>query len=1003
MNQQRGSMGKTLVIAEKPSVAQDIVRALTPVAGKFDKHEDSFENDKYVVTSAVGHLVEIQAPEQFDVKRGKWSFAHLPVIPPYFDLKPVDKTKSRLNAVVKLAKRKDVTELVNACDAGREGELIFRLIEQYAFGDDAAPARKGAAAARKPVRRLWLQSMTPQAIRDGFDRLRSDRQMEGLANAARSRSEADWLVGINGTRAMTAFNSRDGGFFLTTVGRVQTPTLAVVVEREEQIRKFVSRDYWEIHATFLAEAGEYQAKWFEPNWKKNPEDAEQRADRVWSQREAMAIADAVRGKAATVTEESKPTTQASPGLFDLTSLQREANGRFGYSAKTTLALAQSLYERHKALTYPRTDSRHLPEDYLPVVKNTMGMLAGSGMRHLAPFAQQAMDGNYVKPTKRIFDNAKVSDHFAIIPTLQAPSGLSDAEQRLYDLVVRRFLSVFFPSAEFLVTTRISQSVGHSFKTEGKVLVKPGWLAIWGKEAASEVEGAKEGEKGQSLVPVKPGEMVRAEVVDPRGLKTRPPARYSEATLLSAMEGAGKVIEDDELREAMAEKGLGTPATRAAIIEGLINEKYMLREGRELIPTAKAFQLMTLLRGLGVEELSRPELTGDWEYKLSQMEHGHLSRDEFMREIAQMTERIVRKAKEYDRDTVPGDYATLKTPCPNCGGVVKENYRRYTCTGRNGEGEGCGFSFTKIPAGRAFELQEVEQFLRDKKIGPLEGFRSKAGWPFTAEIALKYSDEDKNWKLEFDFGKEDNPAETGEIVDFSGQEPLGPCPKCGARVFEFGNNYVCEKSVPTAQQATPTCDFKSGKIILQQPVAREQMAKLLATGKTDLLDKFVSMRTRRAFKAFLAWDAEAGKVNFEFEPRTSKFPPRKGAPAKAAKEPAAKYTPTAKAAKTAAGKTAAKKAPAKKAAPAKNAAAKAPRKTGAGLKPSPQLAAVIGADPVARTEVVKKLWDYIKANGLQDATNKRAINADDKLLPVFGKPQVTMFELAGIVGKHLTAQ
>jgi DNA topoisomerase-3 len=417
---------KTLVIAEKPSVAQDIVRALTPVAGKFEKHEDHFENDKYIVTSAVGHLVEIQAPEEFDVKRGKWSFAHLPVIPPYFDLKPVDKTRSRLNAVVRLAKRKDVGDLVNACDAGREGELIFRLIEQYAFGTDGLTAGKKGLPP-KPVRRLWLQSMTPQAIREGFEKLRSDQQMQGLASAARSRSEADWLVGINGTRAMTAFNSRDGGFFLTTVGRVQTPTLAVVVEREEQIRKFVSRDYWEIHATFLAEAGEYQAKWFDPNWKKNPDDAELRADRVWSQRDAVAIADAVRGKSASVTEESKPTTQASPGLFDLTSLQREANGRFGYSAKTTLALAQSLYERHKALTYPRTDSRHLPEDYLPVVRNTMGVLAGSGMRHLAPFAQQAMDEGYVKPTKRVFDNAKVSDHFAIIPTLQAPSGLSDAE------------------------------------------------------------------------------------------------------------------------------------------------------------------------------------------------------------------------------------------------------------------------------------------------------------------------------------------------------------------------------------------------------------------------------------------------------------------------------------------------------------------------------------------------------------------------------------------------
>jgi DNA topoisomerase-3 len=987
-------MTKTLVIAEKPSVAQDIVRALTPDAGKFEKHDEYFESDNYIVTSAVGHLVEIQAPEEFDVKRGKWSFAHLPVIPPYFDLKPVDKTKTRLNAVIKQAKRKDVSNIVNACDAGREGELIFRLIEQYAGGNKGGKF----VPLGKPVKRLWLQSMTPQAIRDGFAQLRTDKQMLGLADAARSRSEADWLVGINGTRAMTAFNSRDGGFFLTTVGRVQTPTLAVVVEREEQIRKFISRDYWEIHATFLAAAGEYQAKWIDPKWKKNPDDAEIKADRVWSEREAMAIADAVRGKAATVTEEATPTTQASPALFDLTSLQREANGRFGYSAKTTLALAQSLYERHKALTYPRTDSRHLPEDYVAVVKNTMGMLADSGMKHLAPFAKQAIDGSYVKPMKRIFDNAKVSDHFAIIPTLQAPSGLSDAEQKLYDLVVKRFLSVFFPSAEFMVTTRISQAVGHSFRTVGKVLVKPGWLAIWGKEVAEEGD-----ENDKTLVAVKPGEMVRAEVVEPKGLKTRPPARYSEATLLGAMEGAGKMVEDDELREAMQEKGLGTPATRAATIEGLINEKYMFRDGRELIPTAKAFQLMTLLRGLGIEELSKPELTGEWEYKLAQMEHGKLSRDAFMLEIAEMTKHIVKKAKEYDRDTVPGDYATLSTPCPNCGGIVKENYRRYTCTGKSGTGEdACGFSFGKTPAGRTFEPAEVEEFLREKKIGPLEGFRSKAGWPFTAEIVLKFSEEDKNWKLEFDFGNESDPAETGEVIDFSGQESLGPCPKCGARVFEWGKNYLCEKSVPTADQATPSCDFKTGQIILQQPVSREQMQKLLATGKTDLLDKFVSMRTRRAFKAFLAFDKEAGKVNFEFEPRASKFPPRKTAGGAGAKEPAAKYTATAKAAKTAA-KTSAKKAPAKKAAPAKKTAApKAPRKTGAGLKPSADLAAVIGVEPVARTEVIKKLWDYIKANGLQDATNKRAINADAKLLPVFGKPQVTMFELAGIVGKHLSA-
>jgi DNA topoisomerase-3 len=377
----------------------------------------------------------------------------------------------------------------------------------------------------------------------------------------------------------------------------------------------------------------------------------------------------------------------------------------------------------------------------------------------------------------------------------------------------------------------------------------------------------------------------------------------------------------------------------------------------------------------VEELSKAELTGEWEYKLAQMEHGKLSRAAFMDEIARMTEHIVKKAKEYDRDTVPGDYATLATPCPNCGGVVKENYRRYSCTGK-GTQPPCGFSFGKSPAGRTFEVAEAEALLRDKHIGPLEGFRSKAGWPFTSEIVLRFDEEANNWKLEFDFGDDKN-ADTGEIVDFSQQDTLGPCPVCGAPVFEHGSNYVCEKSVPTLAQPTPSCNFKTGKVILQQPVERAQVEKLLATGKTDLLDKFVSMRTRRPFKAFLSWNKDEGKVTFEFEPRTSKFPPRKTY---------AKAAPAAAARKTVAAK--------------KAATPKAPRKPGAGLQPSDALAAVIGAQPVARTEVIKKLWDYIKANGLQDAQDKRAINADAKLRPVFGKDQVTMFELAGIVGKHL---
>ena len=926
-------MSKTLIIAEKPSVAQDIVRALTTTAGKFEKHEDHFENERYVVSSAVGHLVEIKAPDEYDVKRGKWSFANLPVVPPHFDLAPIDKAKSRLNALVKLVKRKDVGDLINACDAGREGELIFRLIVQFADNLKTPLA--------KPVRRLWLQSMTPQAIRDGFDNLRSDKQMLGLADAARSRSEADWLVGINGTRAMTAFNSRDGGFFLTTVGRVQTPTLSIMVEREEKIRKHVSRDYWEVKAGFLvpqgpgaaraapqgdlgalgrpggpeAAAGGYEGKWFDPKFKKGPAagaaadalpDPDRRADRLWNERDANAVRDAVLGQPGTVTEEAKPSTSASPLLYDLTTLQREANSRFGFSAKTTLGLAQALYEKHKVLTYPRTDSRALPEDYLDTVKQTFQMIASEDMpgplRELAQHARKGLRDGYVKPTKRVFDNSKVSDHFAIIPTLQAPKSLTEIEAKLYDLVVKRFIAVFYPSAEFMVTTRITQVAGHHFQTNGKVLVNPGWLAVYGKEAQDE---------DANLVPVNPNEAVRTEHVAVNALKTKPPARYTEATLLSAMEGAGKLIDDDELREAMAEKGLGTPATRAQVIEGLIAEKYILREGRELCPTAKSFQLMTLLRGLAIEDLTKPELTGNWEHQLAEMEHGRLSRADFMQDIAAMAERIVRKAKEYDRDTIPGDYATLATPCPNCGGVVKENYRRFSCTGADGVSEGCGFSMTKIPAGRSFELPEVETFLRDHKIGPLEGFRSKAGWPFTAELKLVHDTEISNWKLEFDFGDDAKNADgEAEAIDFSGQPSMGSCPKCKGHVYEHGANYACQHAV----SAPVTCDFKTGKIILTQPVSFEQVTKLLAIGKTDLLEGFVSNRTKRKFKARLVWDANEGKVTFEFEPRAAKFPAKTGAAgvgaaALAAVRPAAKKAVAKKAARPAAKKAAARKRPA----------------------------------------------------------------------------------------------
>jgi DNA topoisomerase-3 len=829
-------MGKALIIAEKPSVAGDIAKAL----GGFKKHDDFYESDHYVLSSAVGHLLELCVPEQFDVKRGKWTFAHLPIIPPHFDLQPIDKNASRLKLLLKLIKRPDVDTLINACDAGREGELIFRYIVQY-------------SNARKTIKRLWLQSMTLPAIREGFAQLRDDASMRPLADAAVCRSESDWLVGINGTRAMTAFNSKTGGFHLTTVGRVQTPTLAILVEREDRIKNFVPRDYWEIHGTFAAKAGEYPGRWFDEKFAKKNGDTDLKPERVWDAKAAEAIRAKCLGKPGVVTEESKPTSQLSPLLYDLTSLQREANGRFGFSAKTTLSLAQALYERHKVLTYPRTDSRALPEDYLDTVKHTLGMLEQTSY---GTFAGHILKSGWVKPNKRIFNNAKVSDHFAIIPTSLAPRHLNEMEAKLYDMVTKRFLAVFYPAAEFLVTTRITRVEGEPFKSEGKVMTNAGWMAVYGKEVQTD--------DTPTLVPVQPKETVQTTNVEVIATQTKPPPRFTEATLLSAMEGAGKLVEDEELREAMREKGLGTPATRASIIEGLIYEKYVLRQGRELQPTAKAFSLIALLRGLGIPELSSPELTGDWEFKLRRMARGQMHRADFMQEIADMTRDIVTKAKRHESDTVPGDFGTLKVPCPKCGGEIHENYKKFQC-------QKCDFSLWKIVAGRQLEIPEVEELIAKRRVGPLQGFRSKLGKPFSAPIILTPDLEPK-----FDFGPDQSEVNgPAAPVDFTGQEPLGKCPKCGGRVFDTAMNYVCENAVGPKR----TCKFRSGKIILQRPIERAQMQKLLTTGKTDLLEKFIS-RKGRPFKAFLV--AKDGRVEFEFEPRepkTRKSAARTGEPGK----------------------------------------------------------------------------------------------------------------------------
>ena len=823
-------MAKSLVIAEKPSVAQDLARAL----GKFERQGDYFENENLVISSAVGHLLEIAPPEGSEPARGKWKIENLPSIPPHFDLVPIEKNAARLAVLKKLIKRKDIDRIVNACDAGREGELIFRNVVR-------------ASGIQKPQSRLWLQSMTPEAIRTAFNRLRTDAEMLPLADAAMSRAEADWLVGINSTRALTAFNSADGGFHKTPAGRVQTPTLAILVEREEKIRAFTPKTYFEVFADFAVTAGSYRGRWLDESFQKKGADEDAKAERLWDRTRAESIRAKCLGKTGEVEEEKKPTTQAPPLLYDLTTLQREANQRFGFPARMTLQIAQALYEKHKVLTYPRTDSRFLPEDHLPTAKSVLASIPDPT---LARHAARALESGWVRPNKRVFNNAKVSDHFAIVPTGTIPKTLDDKEQRIFDLVTRRFIAVFFPAAQFEVTTRITRVEGEAFKTDGKVIVDPGWMAVYGRQAENEEDSEK------SVCAVRPGETAQVEAVEVRESETKPPARFNEATLLSAMEGAGKLVDDEELREAMSERGLGTPATRAQIIEGLLAEGYLLRQGRELVATAKGMSLITLLRDLHAEALTKPELTGEWEFRLKQMERGQLSRADFMAQIGTLTRDLVEKVRAGMGKEVSGQFRPLEVNCPRCGNLgFKESFRCYECAG-------CKLTVWKTMAAREFEREEVESLLAHGKVGPLEGFRSKLGRAFAAHVHL---DEGSEWKQRFDFEK----AEAGEAtMDLSDAPRIALCPVCKqGQVVETDAAFLCEHA------ATRSCKFRMGKVILQQPITTDQAKKLCEAGKTDLLRRFISKKGR-PFSAFLKLDGE--KVGFEFEERKPKAPKAKGA-------------------------------------------------------------------------------------------------------------------------------
>ncbi|HKI21904.1 MAG TPA: DNA topoisomerase 3 [Gaiellaceae bacterium] len=724
---------KTLIIAEKPSVARDIVGALP---GSFDEHKNFYESDDYVVTFAVGHLLELSDPEDYDPAWKSWKLDNLPIIPDEFKVRPRDKkSATQLNLIHKLLKRKDVDRVVNACDAGREGELIFTHIYE-------------TSETGKPVDRLWINSMTKAAIRDGFEKLRPAGQLEPLRDAARSRSEADWLVGMNATRAATT--RRGWGAGVVSLGRVQTPTLAMMVKREREIQAFTPEPYWLVHATFDPR---YNGLWFEGD-----------ETRLKDGKRADEIVENVIGKTGRVESvERKEQSERAPLLYDLTALQRDANRRFGFSARRTLSAAQSLYEGKKAITYPRTNSRWLSGDLVPQLKPTA--------ETLVPIPDYERGARFVLgldqlPLARVVNDTKVDDHHAIIPTDIAHdvSAFTPDERRIFDLVARRFLAVFHPPARYARTTVVTEVEGERFRTRGKVTLEAGWRRVYGVEVADPAKQDEDAEGEGELPELKQGQEVRCAQAEAEAKETKPPPRYTEATLLSSMETAGKLVDDEELREAMKERGLGTPATRAEIIETLIRREYIERAGKDLQPTPKGMSVVTMLEE---HPITSAELTGDWEKQLSDIEHGNGARSAFMDGIAGFAKTTVEQIASLPDDKIKVERVELGL-CPKCGAetgeILKENSRAYGCTSwKSREEPGCGFVIWKRVAGRTLTPEIARQLLADGRTTEvLSGFRSRAGKPFRARLLLK-----EDGKVEFEFPvskrrQQEQEAEEGQV-------------------------------------------------------------------------------------------------------------------------------------------------------------------------------------------------------------------------------------------------
>ena len=697
-----------LIVAEKPSVGRDIASAL----GRHRREKGSLVGQGWTVTWALGHLAELAPPDAYGEEYKKWRLESLPILPGRFKVRVNHKTRDQFSVVKGLMRSPSVTEVVNACDAGREGELIFAYLY-------------GLSGCRKPVLRLWISSLTHEAIGEGFGALRQGTAMKPLEDAARSRGEADWIVGMNATRAYSVrFGGRGN---VLSVGRVQTPTLKLLVDREREIQDFVPEKFWTVHARFSRDGSTYDGVWFKK--KENRLSERESADR---------IAEKVRGGTGTVRKAQKKTAAEKPPLlYDLTELQRNANARFGFTAERTLRAAQALYEERKLITYPRTSSRYLSGDLVGGLKKRIE--AAGALPDLAPFAERLLGDRKLPISKRIVDDSKVTDHHAIVPTNKKSSGgLSPDESKVYDLVARRFVAVFFPAARFENTTVVTEVRKETFLSRGRVVLEAGWRALY----PNGVGGRKEKEP-PVLPPIEVGQEWDVAKVGVKEGETKPPPRYSESALLGAMETAGKLVEDEELRQQMKDSGLGTPATRAATIERLIKVGYIEREKKILVPTEKGRSLIGLL---GESPLSSPELTARWEERLAKMEKGAESRPDFMADINGFTTELVQEVRgmEGEKLAAPSRSREPLGACPKCGAPVVETKKAYGCSAW--KKSGCDFAIWKQVSGKRLSVSQAKQLLTRGRTAQMKGFKSKAGKPYAAALKL---DGEHKVRLDFD--------------------------------------------------------------------------------------------------------------------------------------------------------------------------------------------------------------------------------------------------------------